>query len=122
MELGTFIFSTGTMQMTTPMSRVIYVPKGRWGKAHWGAKDPSDVEDWELNFGALLGRNSLILNATVKVDGATLTSFDTLPQAVRVWLSGGQAGTDIVVEITVTSNTAPARTFQRSFILEVLEL
>ncbi len=94
----------------------------------WPSKDPSDVLDYEFEIAAALlgnrGDGIATLDANIIPTGnsgdLSLTT-STADGAIGVfWFSGGRAGTNYVVQITV--GTSSGRTISRAVILPVMSL
>ena len=85
------------------------------------SKDPSDVVDYLITFAGRGMANDALATVTATATGVTVdsSSFVT-PGSVTVWLSGGTAGTDAVLQLTCT--TTGGRTLERSFTIPVANL
>jgi len=93
----------------------------------WPAKDPADVLDYEFDISAALAGNERDAVVSVAVEpspagGGHLTVGEVSVDGpvVVVWLSGGQAGTTYLVQLTAT--TTSGRVLGRAVALPVLGL
>lgn len=84
----------------------------------WPPKDPADVADYQIDWSALLGTDT-IASSTWTATGFTINSNSFTDTTATVWLAGGAAG---VQSITNRITTAGGRTFERSATMTVAEL
>ncbi len=84
-------------------------------------KDPSDRLDYDVDYSRWLPPGDVISTATAAVTNsdAVADQVDVSSDAVKVWISGGDAGDSAVV--TVTATTAQGRTKEISFRLKIRE-
>lgn len=87
-------------------------------KLTWPNKDPSDVLDYQIDWSAALGTDT-IASSTWTATGYTINSNSFTPTTTTVWLAGGPAG---VNKITNRITTAGGRTIERSVQQTVAEL
>jgi hypothetical protein len=84
-------------------------------------KDPADVVDYQITFAGRGMANDALATVTATATGVTVDSSSfVVPGVVTVWLSGGTAGTDGVLQLTCT--TTGGRTIERSFAVPVANL
>lgn len=70
-------------------------------------KQPSEVLDYDVDFTDWLPTDDIVETAAVTADaGLTVDSHEVISAgtAVKVWLSGGTAGTTYKVQVTANSN------------------
>ncbi len=94
----------------------------------WPTKDPADILDYEFEIAAALlgnrGDGITTLDATITPSGNSgdlALSSATADGAIAVfWFSGGNAGTNYVVQVTLGTNSG--RTLSRAVLLPVQSL
>ena len=98
-------------------------------------KDPGDVLDYVVDFAALANGNGnknwldtanseVIASSVITMpSGLTLDSDDLVNTntGVRLWISGGTAGTSYTIEIEITTDSTPARKKTIRMIIEVAD-
>lgn len=80
-------------------------------KLKWPRKDPADVADYQINWAELLGADTITTSLWAATGGLTVNSHTSSSTTTTVWLSGGNAGLQLV---TNTITTSGGRTFERS--------
>lgn len=79
-------------------------------------KAPGSVLDYSIDWSQWLQSDETISTADWSIpDGLTQTSEAQSASLVTTWLSGGAAGADYLVSVTITTSASPARTDTRSF-------
>lgn len=91
----------------------------------WIAKDPDAVLDYSFDWATegWLAEGESISTYSISVDGVTLDSHSRSGGVVTAWVSGGTAQPGEVASITcsVTTNSVPARTDNRTVYLRIRE-
>lgn len=85
----------------------------------WPSKDPSDILDYQIDWSAALGSDTIATSAWTAPTGYTVDSHSNTPTTTTVWLSGGPLG---VNKITNRITTTGGRTIERSVQQTVAEL
>jgi hypothetical protein len=101
------------------------------GDLRWEAKDPDETLDFDLD----LSKAELLVGSEVMVSAPAVHSPTTVPDLsvdsvvidnsnvrVRYFISGGLAGTDYELVCTITTDSTPARIFERTVVLPVRDL
>lgn len=88
-------------------------------KLTWPNKDPSDVLDYQIDWSAALGTDTISASTWTAPAGYTIDSSSNTPTTTTVWLRGGPVG---VNKITNRITTAGGRTIERSVQQTVAEL
>ncbi|WP_082519831.1 DUF4054 domain-containing protein [Rhizobium sp. Root1220] len=87
----------------------------------WPSKDPDEVKDYRLDWGAQLGDDDLATSVWSIVSGVGLTigvqSND--PKSSTVWLSAGTSG--VTYELLNRVTTTGGRTYDQSVLLPVVD-
>lgn len=83
------------------------------------AKDPNAVLDYQINWAAWLGTDTISTSAWTVPSGITQTSASNTTTTATIWLSGGTAGAqyDLVNRIV----TAGGRTDDRTITISMAE-
>lgn len=83
----------------------------------WPAKDPDEVLDYQLDWSARLGDDTITTSTWTATVGMTLGTTTNTTKATTVWLSGGtlNANYDITNQIV----TAGGRTMEQTVKLKV---
>ena len=87
-------------------------------KLTWPNKDPADILDYQIDWSAALGADTIATSAWTVPAGFTVTNQSNSTTTTTVWLSGGTAG---VQRITNRITTAGGRTIERSVQMTVEE-
>ena len=87
-------------------------------KLTWPNKDPADILDYQIDWSAALGTDTISTSAWTVPAGFTITNQASTTTTTTVWLSGGPAG---VQRITNRITTAGGRTIERSVQMTVEE-
>lgn len=84
-------------------------------------KRPDDLLDYDVTFERWLSDGDTVTDATAEADpiGVSIDRVEIFGDIVKVWISGGTAGTSY--QINVTATTAMGRVKEVSFNLRVLE-
>lgn len=82
-------------------------------------KDPSAVLDYEFDWSAWLGADTIASHTVTAEAGVTVMSSSATSTATIVWLSGGTAGTDY--DVTNQIVTAGGRTDERTMLIRCVE-
>lgn len=82
-------------------------------------KDPRAVLDYQFDWSAWLGADTITAHAVTVTAGLTVTSTTASATAVTVWLSGGTVGAEYTV--TCHIQTAGGREDDRSIVLAIWE-
>lgn len=82
-------------------------------------KDPAAVLDYDIDWGAWLGGDTIATSDWVVGSGITSGAKSKTNTVVTIWLSGGTAGTTYALKNTIT--TAGGRTQVRRFKISVKE-
>ena len=80
-------------------------------------KRPEDVLDYDIDFSRWLDGDTLVNVTASKVGTAVIDSSSVDSVAAKIWLSGGDAGTDTI--ITAQVETLAGRTKEIQFRLRV---
>lgn len=86
-------------------------------------KDPSEVLDYQVDFTAALGSDTITGSPVVTASGVTVAGSPAPSQAAGVvtfWLTGGTAGTTGIVTVRVV--TTGGRTIERSASIYIEDL
>lgn len=82
-------------------------------------KDPSAVLDYEFDWAAWLGSDTISSHTVTAATGITVASSTATSTAVIAWLSGGTAGQAYTVTNRIV--TTGGRTDERSITLQVID-
>lgn len=85
-------------------------------------KDPSDVLDYDIDYSDWITDGDTITTAATSVSPASELVVDSVQVSspeVKVWVSGGEAGTTYT--ITVTASTTAGRVKEETFKIRVKE-
>lgn len=93
----------------------------KWTKDLVVEKDPADVIDYPLDFTQLL-QSDTISTATVTADSVTIDSTTIVGNVVTIFVSGGSNCSLATVTAKIVTTNSPARTFERSFKIRVINL
>ena len=88
-------------------------------KLTWPNKDPADILDYQIDWSAALGEDTIASSVWTAPAGYTVNSSSFTTTTTTVWLAGGLAG---VNKITNRITTAGGRTIERSVTQTVAEL
>lgn len=81
-------------------------------------KQPAETESYTIDYSYDLTDGDGVVAATVTAtDGITVISHDVNLDSVRVWLTGGEAGTKYKIEVTAT--TGDGRVLQDEFFVTI---
>ncbi|HEY8593306.1 MAG TPA: head-tail connector protein [Sphingomicrobium sp.] len=83
----------------------------------WPPKGPGEVADFAFDFVRVLQDDETLSGRTVVAEGVTRDSDAIDASQVKVWLSGGTAGT--VAKVVVTVTTSGGRTYSEVAVLEI---
>lgn len=83
----------------------------------WPAKDPDEVLDYQLNWAARLGTDTISSSSWEVTAGITKNSDTNTNKATTIWLSGGAL--DAQYDITNQIVTAGGRTMSQTVKLKV---
>jgi hypothetical protein len=90
---------------------------------HSFTKDPDETLDYSRDWTALLQVGEAIVGSQWIVspdNGSLITSPTTFnATAATVWVSGGTLGSDYLLTNRITTNSTPARTFDRTFRIQI---
>lgn len=87
-------------------------------KLTWPDKDPADVLDYQIDWSAALGADTIVASVW-QAPGYTINSNSFTGTTTTVWLAGGSPGAN---RITNRITTAGGRTIERSVHQTVGEL
>ena len=87
--------------------------------AYSANKDPNAVLDYQFNWAAWLGSDTIQTSTWDVPDGITKTNEDNSDTTTTVWLSGGTVGTSYEVVNQIV--TAGGRTDERTPVIHVKE-
>lgn len=94
-------------------------------------KDPSERLDYTIDFGGVLESDEEITGTPTwsrAPTGITIGTSSYAPtvsadgKRVTVWLESGSAGAEYTITVEIVTDNSPARTFQRSFKVQVDDL
>ena len=85
--------------------------------AYSANKDPNAVLDYQFNWAAWLGSDTIATSTWDVPDGITKTDEDSSDTTTTIWLSGGTAGTSYEVVNQIV--TAGGRTDERTLTIHV---
>jgi hypothetical protein len=83
-------------------------------------KDPNAVLDYQVNWAAWLGTDTISASSWTVPTGLTKDSDTKTTTITTIWLSGGTANTEYHVANKIT--TAGGRTEERTFVVRVENL
>jgi hypothetical protein len=83
------------------------------------AKGDDETLDYQINWGNVLGADTIATSNWVVDTGLTSVSTSNTTTTATLWVSGGVAGARYNVENTIT--TAGGRTHQRTLRIEVVD-
>lgn len=90
----------------------------KWTRTLEVCKDPSDVIDYIVDWTQLL-QSDTISTAAVVGTNITIDSSSISGNTVTIFVSGGTNGNTGTVKMTIVTNNATPRTFERSFRIRV---
>lgn len=92
-----------------------------WTPLTWDDKDTADVADYQIDWSAFLGTDTIATSVwtVTEASGLVVDSSTNTTTTATVWLSGGTAG---VYAVANKITTAGGRTYERSARLTVGEL
>ena len=83
-------------------------------------KDPNAVLDYGFDWSDWLGNAETIVTSTwINPDGITVVTSSNSSEATVVWVSGGTAGKSYRLTNRIVTNNSPARTDDRTLLIEV---
>lgn len=88
---------------------------------YWPPKAAGEVQDFVFDFSGVLQEGESLADAQVTENGATVDASSFQAGLVTCWLSGGSTGTPAIVTCTVTTDSAPARTYSETAIVPIGE-
>lgn len=89
------------------------------GNNPYFSKDPNAILDYQIDWSAWLGSDTIATSAWTVPAGITKVSDTRTTTTATVWLSGGTVGTSYVLQNRIT--TAAGRTEDRSITVAVEE-
>lgn len=81
-------------------------------------KDPDAVLDYEVDWSAWLGTDTISAVAWTVPTGITQNAVSNTPTTATIWIAGGTKG--ISYEVSCEITTAGGRTAKRSFVIEIV--
>ena len=84
------------------------------------SKDPSDVFDYDMDFTQLLQSDG-IASITVTGENITIDSKSFSGKVVTFFVSGGIDGNIGTITVKIVTTNATARTYERSFKVDIKE-
>jgi len=81
------------------------------------SKDPDDVADYQVDWAAFLGTDTITTSTWIVPDGLTKNSDGKSSTATTIWLSGGTGGALYLLVNRIV--TAGGRTYDQSVKLKV---
>jgi hypothetical protein len=85
-------------------------------------KDPNAVLDYGFDWSDWLQAGEVITSSTwINPDSITINSNAYLSETTVVWVSGGTAGKSYRLTNRIVTNNSPARTEDRTLLIEVQE-
>jgi hypothetical protein len=83
-------------------------------------KDPNAVLDYSFNWSDWLTDGELISTSTwINPDSITINTSTNTTTTTVVWLSGGTSGKSYRLTNRIVTNSSPARTEDRTLLIEV---
>jgi hypothetical protein len=83
-------------------------------------KDPNAILDYGFDWSDWLQSGEIIVNSTwINPDAITIVTNAYLNQSTVVWVSGGTAGKSYRLTNRIVTNNSPARTDDRTLLIEV---
>lgn len=78
----------------------------------WPNKDPDDILDYQIDWSARLGADTIVTSTWIVPAGITKNGESNTATAATIWLSGGTA--DITYTLTNRITTAAGRQIDKS--------
>jgi len=87
--------------------------------AFLGRKDPDELQDYTIDWAALLGTDTISTSTWTVPSGLTSSATSKTTTTATVWLSGGTGGQEYEVMNEIT--TVAGRTYQKTIVIPVLD-
>jgi uncharacterized phiE125 gp8 family phage protein len=88
---------------------------------YWPSKSPGEIEDFTFDFTSVLQQNESIATADVTATGVSIASATHANGLVTVNISAGVLGATGIISCSITTDSAPARTYAETAILPIGE-